>query len=638
MCGIVGILGSIPSKLKMEQARDAMTHRGPDDAGLYYSPEEQVALGHRRLAIIDLSPAGHQPFFSNDKRYVLVFNGEIYNYLEIKAELEDAYQFKTKSDTEVLLAAYIKWGEQCLSKFSGMFAFAIWDRRDRKLFCARDRFGVKPFYYFNDGKNFYFASEIKALLHFKNIPRRLNKQALLDYLSYRYPLGESTLFEGIQSLLPGHYVAVKPGVAIKREKYWELPNISKKTDPGENEAIARTKELLTHSIKLRLRSDVPMGAYLSGGLDSSVLVAIMSSLSQDRIKTFSVGFPEEGFSELPYAKIVSDKFNTDHTEMTLSGHDYFDSLMEVIKFKDAPLLSPNEVPWYLLSKELKKQITVVLSGGGADELFGGYGRIFRSGFDLERLTRLENYSKEKKEILLNNLKNKYGELNFSSVGEHFLSQYSYWEFSLKQKLLNSEVFGGFDIKNSTYFEPIFSRLKSLSIEDQYLYTFQTTHLLGTLNHLDNVTMSASVEAREPYVDHSLVEYVSALPFKYKIAWKSPADESQAKLLNSNQISEAYDIPKYLLRKIAADYLPPEIMQRKKLGFPVPLDKWLRGKFGALAKEALLSSEARSRSLFKRNILEDLLEHKEPMVGKNYGLNIWMLMNVELWLREYNVVI
>lgn len=639
MCGIIGVFGDIPEQNVIEGARDTMEHRGPDDAGLYYSKKENIALGHRRLSIIDLSPAGHQPFLSNDERFVAVFNGEIYNYLEIKKELADFYDFKTKTDTEVILASYLRWGEKCLNKFNGMFALAIWDKVEQKLFIARDRFGKKPFYYYQQGESFYFASEIKGILYFDNIPRKLNKKGFLDYLSYRYVLGGETLFEGIKSLLPGHYSVIEKGKELKQVRYWELPIVTKKEDPGEEEAIKRTTELLIESVKLRIRSDVPTGAYLSGGLDSSLVVALMSTLLNKPIKTFSIGFPEEGFSELEYAKIVANKFNTEHHEFILSGDNYFDNLLKVIKSKDLPLLSPNEVAWYILSFHLKKDITVVLSGGGADELFGGYGRIFRSGDDLERFNNLENFTKEDRKIFVENLKEKYPNLDFSSTINHFLNQYSYLKDSLKRKLLNPEIFNlEDDLLNKKYFESFFTKLSGLQTAEQYLYIFQNMHLLGTLESLDSVTMPASVEARAPYVDYKLVEYVSALPMKYKIAWKSKEDEIKAKLLNSAQISEIHDTTKYLMRKIAANYLPPEIMQRKKMGFPVPLDKWFRGKFQSLAKDLLLSPESMSKVLYNQQALNDLLNHESDLVQENHGMHIWMLINVELWMREYKVVI
>jgi len=639
MCGIIGVIGKLPNKENFLKARDCMAHRGPDDCGDYYNQQENIALGHRRLAIIDLSSSGRQPFESNDKRYIIVFNGEIYNYLEIKEKLSRFYKFKTKTDTEVLLAAYIQWQEECLKYLNGMFAFAIWDKKEKKLFLARDRFGIKPLYYSQIKNNFYFSSEIKGILSINN-KCTLNKKGLLDYLSYRYALGENTLFTGISSLLPGHFMFVKNGKIICKKAYWELPITEKKIDPGEKEALARTAELLGKSVSLHLRSDVPVGAYLSGGLDSSVLVAEMSKLSKNKIKTFSIGFEEEGYSELEYAKIVAKKFETDHHEYVLKGEEYFKLLQKVIRCKDTPLFSPNEVAWYALTGKLKKYVSVIMSGGGADELFGGYGRIFRSGYDLERMKILKSFSEKEISIFLDNLKKKYKDFSFSSPLDLFLSQYTYIDSELKQKLLNPDIFEAYkkDLFNKGYFKSYFLKLKKLNFSDQYLYIFQNVHLLGTLHSLDSVTMSSAVEARVPYVDYNLVEYISALPLKYKMAWKSKYNEEKARLLNSDQISEKHDNIKYLLKKVASQNLPEEIMNRKKMGFPVPLEKWFRGKHEQMAKDLLLSSGSRSKNLYNQKVVTDLLNHKKEAVKRNHGINIWMLVNIELWLREYNLVV
>ncbi|MEK7643720.1 MAG: asparagine synthase (glutamine-hydrolyzing) [Patescibacteria group bacterium] len=641
MCGIIGVLGNIPQKNEFESARETMNYRGPDDAGLYYSKKEGVALGHRRLSIIDLTVAGHQPFFSADKRYVLTYNGEIYNYLEIKKQLENFYDFKTKTDTEVLLAAYIKWGVKCLNKLNGMFAFAIWDRKEEKLFLARDQFGIKPLFFCEADGVFYFSSEIKGIIQFKNIPRKLNRRGFLDYLSYRYVLGGETLFAGIKSALPGHYLVVKNDQPIKQFCYWKLPVVIEKKDPGEKEALAMTTELLKQSVRLRLRSDVPVGAYLSGGLDSSVLVALASGFSDQPLKTFSVGFKEENFSELEYARIVAKKFNTDHREYTMRGDEYFDLLSGAIGFKDAPLLSPNEPAWFFLSKEIRKDVTVVLAGGGADELFGGYGRILRSGYDWERMANNDDFSASEKKKLFVNLNKKYGALKFDSPLAHFLGQYSYLGIEHKRALVSPEILDGenSDWLNHNFFRKIFKGLNKLSATDQYLRVFQTVHLLGTLESLDAMSMPASIEARVPYVDKDLIEFVSGLPLKYKMPWRSVSARVRARVLNSDQISEKQDITKYLLRKIGDRCLPAEIMKRKKMGFPVPLDKWfVGGKFEKLAKDVLLSPNAKSLALYNRKPLEDLLNHRTGMVGKNHGLHIWMMMNMEMWLNQYNVSI
>ena len=642
MCAIIGVLGrNLPDQEQFKKARDTMTHRGPDDAGLYYAPEEGVALGHRRLSIIDLSAAGRQPFSSWDNRFLITFNGEIYNYRELKKELEEFYSFKTDSDTEVLLASYIQWGEKCLNKLNGMFAFAIWDRKKKELFCARDRLGVKPFYYATHNGIFYFASEVKGILSMTGMERKLNKESFLDFLSYRYPLGPKTMFDGVFSLLPGHYMTLKGNRAPILKKYWELPVVVDKKDPGETEAKEKTKNLLLSSIKYRMISDVPIGAYLSGGLDSSLITGMMASVSAKPVKTFSVGFQGEDFNEFKYARKVAKLFNAEHHELVLDGKTYLNAVPETIRFKDAPLAVPFEVSGVLLSKELKKDITVVLAGEGADELFGGYGKIFRSSDDFEKMnsisSRKDFLTAEKRELLRKSLLAKYKNIKPQSLTQFFLDQYSYILRSQKEGLVRQNILQkSGETLNETFFNEIFSSVKNISPEEQFMHVFEQVHLLGLLHRLDTDSMAYSVEAREPYVDYRLIEYVSSLPLSYKMRWKSKKDEQKAKLLNSDQISEIHDIPKYLLKEVAKEFLPQEIIHRKKLGPPAPLNEWFQGDFKSFAKELLFSTDSKSKPLFNIKELEGFVEHVPKDSNSRHGLNIWMLTTLEQWMREYNV--
>lgn len=643
MCGIVGALGHLPPEEVIIKASDSLRHRGPDDAGLYIDTKEQIALAHRRLSIIDTSSAGHQPFFSQDKKITLVFNGEIYNYLELKEELSKDYNFQTKTDTEVLLAAYIKWGSDFLQHLQGMFALAIWDDNKKRLLIARDRLGIKPLYYYIKNKRLIFASEIKAILQFPNIERKLNKQGFLDYLSYRYALGDNTLFSDIYSLNPGYCLIADHNQEPKFVQYWDLPIVVDKKDSGEKEVLETVEKLLIDTVKSHMISDVPVGAYLSGGLDSSLLVALMSKITNKKIKTFSIGFKEDGFNEFQYAREVAELYQTEHKEILLDSQNYIDLLAEVIKFKDEPLSVPNEVALHVLSKELKKDITVVLSGEGADELFGGYGRIFRSGDDFEKMEMLKDpnfLSEQDREILQKNLKEKYGDFNNYSNLDHFLSQYNYFFVQQKNSLLNKDLFNNerINLLNAEYFDAFLKRLKSLSAIEKYMYIFQKTHLLGLMRRLDANTMSESVEGRVPFVDHRLVEYVSALPLKYKLSWKSAQSSQEAVLLNGDQISEKYDITKSILRKIAEKYLPASITERKKVGFPVPLDDWFKGGLKKYAKDSLLSADARSRVLYNQEFLSECLNQDNNSINSLNGYNIWMLINIEIWMREYNIVI
>ena len=535
MCGIIGVLGDLPGKDLFKRSRDAMSHRGPDDGGTYYSLNENIALGHRRLSIIDTSSRGKQPLVSTDGNFVITFNGEIYNYRQLKEQINN-YEFKTETDTEVLLAAYIKWGVKCTEKIEGMFAFAIWDRRKGILFLCRDRLGIKPLYYHLKNEIFYFASEIKGILNLSKIKRELDFQGFIDYLSYRYPLGDRTLFRDIKSFPPGHYMIISNNRSPKVYKYWDLPVVIDKNDPGEAEVLENTEMLLKKSVQSHMISDVPIGAYLSGGLDSALLVGLMSSFSNDPINTFSIGFKEKGFNEFKYSREVAKKFKTNHNEYLLKSDDYLEFMTKVIRYKDSPLTTHNEISLHLLSKYLKKDATVVLSGDGADELFGGYGRIFRSGYDFDRIKKLQHYHNPDKDILVKNLMDKYKSFNFNTPIEHFMTQYPYLKLNEKRLLLNREIFNTSDdyLLNKEYFTKVFNKIQGLSTSEQYLYVFQQTHILGPLYRLDAATMAHSVEARVPFVDHKLIEYVSGLPLKYKLSWRSKKDKELSRVLNSDQ--------------------------------------------------------------------------------------------------------
>ncbi len=641
MCAIIGVVGKIPEREKVIRARDTMTHRGPDDAGIYYMPEEGVALGHRRLSIIDLSPSGRQPMESVDGRFVVTFNGEIYNYQALRSELRSKYKFSTETDTETILAAFSVWGLSCVKRLRGMFAFAVWDKKTRKCYLVRDRLGIKPLYYTEHAGNFYFSSEIKGILLLSDIPRKLNRAAFTDYLSYRYPLGGKTFFEGIHSVLPGQIMTIVPGGKVEETLYWDLPVVSDKKERTEVEVLFETERILKETVRLHLQSDVPVGAYLSGGIDSSLLVALMSELTSKPVKTFSVGFPEVEANEFSFAREVAQRYGTQHREIELDAKNYLALLPEVIRFKDAPLAIPNEVPLHVLSSELKKHITVVLSGEGADELFGGYGRIFRSGFDWERMSCLPlfPFSDHERGELKKNLISKYGTSFPRTITEHFTGEYSYMPVSEKQALLSGEHF---DLSrrmllNESFFETFFEKARTLSFSEQYLYLFEKVHIIGPLERLDTTTMSRSVEARVPYVDHELVEFVSALPLSFKLRWNDMDAETASRVLNADQISETYDTPKYILRKLAEKYLPENVINRKKMGFPVPLNAWMGGELSSYARDILLKPDARLSGLYNEETLKRFLT-EPPLAPGRRGMNIWMLINLELWANEYKVTI
>ncbi len=627
MCGIAGVYNSALTRNGAADfgrtAVGLLSHRGPDDHGVFVEnmPEQKLTvLVHTRLSIQDVSQLGHQPMCSDDGRFVLVFNGEVYNFHYLRDLLNDkGYRFASHCDTEVVLKAYHCWGRRCFEKFNGMWSLAIYDRKNSQLLLSRDRFGIKPLYYTWRGDSLVFASEIKALLSYPGVEAVINPAAISDYLSYRMVLGNKTFYKGIHEIPPGcHYIA--GNYMRKTVRYWDLSVIADKQDPGEEEALSRIEQLLEQSVRFRMISDVPFGAYLSGGLDSSAIVASMVQVSNKPVKTFTVGFPEKGYNEFEYARCVAEQLQTEHHEITLDCEDYFDLLPKAIGIKDQPLSVPNEIPLYLLSEELKKHISVVLSGEGADELFGGYGRIFRSAYDAlpGKGVRGRNVNICRR--------------------EHFVHQYSYIEYAQKQELLSQPLKDAvsFDLFNQSFYKTCFSRLSRLAPPEQYMWIFQKHHLQGLLRRLDAMTMSSAVEARVPFVDHELVEYVNSLPVHYKLRWISFPHKIAASVLTARQISEVYDITKYALRRIYNNTLPQSILQRKKVGFPVPLHEWMGSGLSKRASDILLSSRALSRPLFERKTIENWIKEDCSPTRSQRSMPIWMLLNIELWMQQYRV--
>lgn len=629
MCGITGFT-SFEFRISQEtlvKMTATLKHRGPDDEGYYVSRE--IALGMRRLSIINLTP-GIYPLRNERKDLFSILDGKIYNFREIRKELEKfGHQFKTNCDGEILIHAYEQWGINFFSHLNGMFAIALWDEKRKLLFLARDRLGIKPLYYTVVGDDLIFASEIKAILKHPAVKGKPNLRVFGSYFSFRYIVGKETFFKDIFSLSPGSYLIWQKG-KINRRKYWDLPVVIDKEDKGENFYLGKTKLLIEESIKKRLAGNAPLSAFLSGGIDSAITVAVMSRLLNEPVKTFSIGFSEKGFNEFSYARQVVRKLKADHREIILKGVDYVNLMPKLIKFKDTPLSAPHEVPAYVLSKELKKFSSVVISGEGADELFGGYGRIFRSPIDYCRLRLIP---RSLRKHLLSNLYQKYKNFNPQSKLDFFLHLYRYISLDEQKELFSPEVRE--IINNDEYgtrvFESCFQKTKNLSFYDQILYSFQKLHLLGLLHRMDTATMAASVEARVPFIDHKLIEFVNTIPFEYKIRWESFKNRLASLLLNCDQISEEHDIPKYLLKKIFEGELPKQVVWRKKVGFPVPLDAWFKGGFKNYARKVLLSKKCRQRGIFDLKNIEKMLKYES---GKRFGYKVWMMINLELWFREY----
>lgn len=642
MCGILGYFSRnsyLPKTSDFQVALDLQEHRGPDDSDIEI--QEKIILGHRRLSIIDLHEHAKQPMKSDCGRYTIVFNGEIYNFKELKGSLiEKGYEFHTSGDTEVLLNWFIEHGEKCLNELIGMFAFAIYDEKTNKVFVARDRLGIKPLYYYQDDKSFIFSSEIKSILKLKGSKFKLNKSALVSYMAFRYPIRNDTFFDGIDSLEPGTYLSVDASnIEIKR--YWEFASriSEQQVDKGEEYYLNELRRILESAVKYRMIADVPVGAYLSGGVDSSAISALMSLFSDKPIKTFTIGFGEDGYNEFPYANMVASRYQTSHHEIMLGGSEYFDQMKYLTGIKDAPLSVPNEVPLYLMSKELKKHITVVLSGEGADEIFAGYGRIFRSADDLanyQRIFKKEGGYTEEEKGFLASFERRYGKIDVTDELSHFLELYAYAGIDFQKDVL-SKNFAVDEYWSSLKerFSDIFSEAGDASYLNKMMYAFERIHIVGLLQRADMTTMAASVEGRVPFVDHRLVEFAFTIPEKYKLKWKDALSQKTGSFKLGSEVSEIYDIPKAVLKKACEDILPNEVLYRKKMGFPVPLDRWLGGGFISLVKEELLSEHSMSKEFINTDKVKQLIEKPEFLNNHSNALKIWMLMSFELFLKKYS---
>src|SRR3989338_812079 len=641
MCGITGSInfkGLPADDTLLKKMAATMAHRGPDDSCFFR--DGAVAFGFNRLSIIDLT-GGRQPMSNENRTIHIIFNGEIYNFRELRKKLEQRHTFATNSDTEIIIHGYEEWGERCVEHFIGMFAFALYDEKNKKVILARDRLGIKPLYYSTIGDELVFASEMKAILAHPKFDRTPSLSAISSYLTFRYPQWDQPVFANIKRLPPGHLLTATPkGMVLK--KYWEIPFHAKKEDRGETFYLKRIGELLSKAVERRMQSDVPVGAYLSGGLDSSIVVALMAKLSAHPPRTFSIGFPEDGYSENHFAELVAQHTGAHHTSITLAPQNYIDLLPEMIRIKDAPLSIPHETALLEMSRELKKHVTVVLSGEGADELFGGYGRVQRSPMDFKKIMFAKKFLPPSMRRIFLTLgwagKNIDDWLQTTNLMEHFFSVYHWIPFEEKWSLFTSDVNQELrnDAESIHKWESLFESIKDGDPYDQLLYVFEKNHLACLLDRLDIMSMAASVEARVPFVDHELVEFVSEIPHYYKLKWRSPFHQIYAFFKDSFQASERLDTSKDILRRYAQKLLPPEIVNRKKLGFPVPLDRWFKGRTGmhTHARDILLDERTQKRGLFKKERLEKLLLNPQNLDYDFWGKKVWMLMNVELWYREF----
>ncbi len=618
MCAICGIVNfsaadHVEAALLGEMAA-TLAHRGPDDEG--YFLDGQVGLGHRRLSIIDLG-GGKQPIFNEDRSAVIIFNGEIYNFLDLRPKLTAAgHSFATRSDTETILHAYEEYGDDCVDYLRGMFAFAIWDRRRRRLLLARDRLGVKPLYYFLGSRFLAFASEIKALLAIPSVSREVDPEALDLYFSLRYVPGPRTLFRNILRLQPGHLLVLdENGVRIR--KYWDIQYQEPDGAPP-SALLKRFEELLEESVRLRLIAEVPLGVFLSGGLDSSAVLATMSRTAGDNeLKTFSIGYEaagaeEDEANELPYARLAAGAFAADHHEFLASATDFEDFLPSLIWHLDEPLADSSCIPLYFISRQAREYVTVVLSGEGADEILAGYG-IYPRMLALDRAYRWDPAWAARLSSWVANLTpwevvRRYARL----CGVPFEARYRGVSFGLnpevRHRLLGEERVQLADQLLDGIFGDYFRSASNTSILNRMLYADAKVWLPDDLLvKADKMTMANGLELRVPFLDHKLVEFAATLPVDLK--------------LNGNG--------KVLLRQAMRGRLPEPILRRSKKGFPTPIAPWLRSSLAGFARQVLLSPDSASaRFLDRRGIEQILLEHERRRAERS--ADIWTLLVFELW--------
>jgi asparagine synthase (glutamine-hydrolysing) len=621
MCGIAGIVNIAlpPTSAEINAMIAGIAYRGPDGAGEVCLESDGVALGHRRLKIIDLSEAANQPMVSENGRFWIVFNGEIYNYLEIRKDLESlGRHFRSASDTEVLLQAYEQWGEECLQRFMGMYAFAIWDRRRRELFAARDRLGIKPFYYQETPQGLLFASEIKSMLAIQKGPRKVDVSLIDAYMDFGYVPGEETLHKGIKRLLPGHMltwsnhrIAVKP--------YWDLS-----FEPLENSIDSCAdgiRALLQNSIDLHLRSDVPLGVFLSGGLDSSAVVSLLSPSASQGLKTFSVAYDfGSKYDETRYAREVAAAFRTDHHEIRVEPKEFGDFIPFYIWHMDEPVTEAAAISLYYVSKLAREHVVVCLSGEGSDELFGGYD-FYVYNLAMEKIRRmvgaypLKTLAQMVGKVARSGKIRKYLELAASPLEERYRGISSY-EQGKKARLYSSE-FSPFAAEGNgrlkTFLEGLFTRARSWDPLSRMLYFDTKTWLVDDLLiKADRMSMATSIELRVPFLDHRVVEQAAAAPAQYKIRGGKT---------------------KVILKKALNGQLPPSILHRTKMGFPTPLEIMFRGELFDYAYETLLSRQSSGRGYFDREEVERLLTEHRSGKGSNHQ-EIWQMVVLEEWHRQF----
>jgi asparagine synthase (glutamine-hydrolysing) len=592
-----------------------LTHRGPDEEGIHV--EGQIGLGHRRLSIIDIT-GGHQPMKSHahGTSQVIVYNGEIYNHLDLRRNLEGlGHTFKTASDTEVLLTAYKEWGRQCVDRLRGMFAFAIWDEDEKGLFLARDRIGIKPLYYYMDSEAFVFASEVRAILTSSLVRSELEEPALDAFLTLGYTPCPKTMFKGIVKLMPGYAMTVDANGAMKSKAYWNFNRVAP-SNLTFSDAKEKLQELLLESVRIRLMSEVPLGVFLSGGLDSSAITALMHQVSGQRVKTFSVGYEGENvLNELPFARKVANLFETDHHEFILKPYDFLDSIPQMVETTEEPLVEIPAIPLYKIAKAAKPYATVLLSGEGSDEVFGGYG-LYQKMLDIgNQLPLLKPMKYFPDRLAPGDRIKKYIDWFSSPLPDRYRGTSADVTDRIRRSFYSPDFLEY--VKRNRYQDNAFHRwfkdVERRNILSQLLYVDSKTWLPNDLLlKADKMTMAASVELRVPFLDYKIVEFAASLPPNYKI--------------NNGE-------GKFILKKLMEKYLPKEIVYRKKMGFTVPTQKWFSNDLLRPAKDIIFSKRLMDTGWFQKKYLENMFErHRKKK--EDYSRRIFSLLVLYHWLDIY----
>jgi asparagine synthase (glutamine-hydrolysing) len=623
MCGIAGVISLDPreavSPALLTRMGDTIKHRGPDGEGLWI--EGRVGLGHRRLAIVDVD-GGQQPMTDEDGSCWITYNGEIYNHVALRSGLEArGHRYRTRSDTETILHLYEEEGERCVEQLQGMFAFALWDRTRQRLLLARDRLGIKPLYYAVTDDAILFGSEIKAILAAGTIKPELDRALLPEYLASGYVAGEATFFRGVRKLLPGRTLtwSARDGVALRR--YWQVPRGEDGSSGGFAERAADLRQRLEATVRSHLMSDVPLGVFLSGGLDSSAIAALMASMVKEPIRTFSVGFDEPEANELAYARLVARAVGAEHREIVVSPGDFFRALPRLIWHEDEPIAFPSSVPLHFVSRLASDHVKVVLTGEGADELFLGYNRYRVTAWNA-RLGGLWGAvapatARDGVRSALSRLPTglrRYAARSFLALEPGprglFCENFAIFPTATQRRLLvDPELLNGRD--------PFGAALHALAEGGPDLRQAMSradleTYLVELLMKQDQMSMSASVESRVPFLDHRLVEHVTAMPARAKLHGFTT---------------------KAVLRAAVGDCVPPEILTRRKMGFPVPVGRWLRGAFWPVVEDLVLGPRAIARGLFDPAALRRLADgHRRGQA--DHGHRLWLLLNLELWQRVF----